>query len=316
MPSQEPNLDQPSLRSLIGHSVLTALCPLIPIPFLDDWIRDVVRRRMVRGLSAETNTPLSDRRIDILACGYDPISASGCLSGCLVKAFKIPAQFVFKLLFKKILRKIVFVLAIKDSVDTFSATFHEGFLLRHALTHEPIRKSFLDPSLSNPETPSSDSDPVIALRRSIETVRDEVDHRPVERWARKTFTVSKKLLRRVASTAFRQLRRSRRDGHLDEDQIYEEMRKEEAELSHVVDELTHEIGGEQTYLRDLQRRLNEHLGVASTANDAEDSKPAPAQSTETSETSDSPGPDSPGPDSSGPDSPGSHEAKERNDLNS
>ena len=153
MSNRAPSHEQPSLRSLIGHAVLTALCPLIPIPFLDDWIRDVIRRRMVRGLLVESNAHLSDGNIDILACGHNPITTTGCVSGCLRKAVKIPFNFLFKLLFKKILRKIVFVLAIKDSVDTFSATFHEGFLLKHALGHEPIRRSFLETSSGFPLQP-------------------------------------------------------------------------------------------------------------------------------------------------------------------
>ena len=296
MASDDPTSDLSSdlsLRPLVGHALLTALCPLIPVPFLDDWIRDVVRRKMVRRLLSESAVPasteaagsagspgskveVSDERVNILACGYDPVSPTGCFSGCLRKAFKIPVSFVFKLLFKKILRKIVFVLAIKDSVDTFSATFHEGFLLQHALSHEQVWRFYLSPQV--------DLQRVVELRHGIEAVRDVVDHRPVERWARKTFGASRRLLRQAAGAAFRQLRHSRRDGDLDEDAIYDQMRREEEVLEKVVDELTDEIGSEQTYLRDLRSRLDERLALDSKpVSTLEIVEPQPAEAEDSSE---------------------------------
>ena len=245
------------LHTLVGHALLTGLCPLIPIPFLDDWVRDVVRRRLIRQMVVRSDLDdLDPSRIKVLACGHDPFKPSGCVAGCFYTCIKLPAGIVFNLLFKKILRKIVFVLALKDCVDTFSATFHESFLVQHALDHTGACRYYLPPQ--------GELGLAVELRRHIEAVRDEVDHRPVERWARQAFRGSRKLLKQTARTVAKHLRALRRDGSLSDDEIYDEMRREEGGLGSIVDELTEEIGSETSYLQDLRRRLDQRLESAAT----------------------------------------------------
>lgn len=49
-----PTAARPSwFRQVTFHSLLAGLCPIIPVPFLDDRVLAGVRRKMVRDLAAE-----------------------------------------------------------------------------------------------------------------------------------------------------------------------------------------------------------------------------------------------------------------------
>ena len=255
MPTPTPTVtDAPpaaDLHGLIGHAVFAGLCNLIPVPFVDDWVRDGIRRRMVRRELESSPVELDAKRVQVLACGYDPITAKGCLGGCLTRIFKIPVDFVFKLVFKKIFRKIFFFLAVKDCVDTFSAVFHEGFLIRHALGREHVCAHCLGPGTT--------FDDAVSLRGKIEAVRDEVDHRPVERWAAQAFRGSGRLLRQTARLLNKTLGKLRRQGDLPDEQVFAEVDPEHGKLNSMIDELAEEISGEASYLADLTRRLDRRL---------------------------------------------------------
>ncbi|MEO1370529.1 MAG: hypothetical protein AAFX50_25385 [Acidobacteriota bacterium] len=232
------------LHEIVGHGLLSGLCPLVPIPFLDDWLRDVVRRNLVRRLAAAAGLALEPGAVEILACGYSPVTARGCVEGCLRSTVMWPFRFLFRLVFKKILRKLVFVLAIKDSADTFSATFHEAYLVRHAFSLEPLTD----------DTPAGEW---IAVRRAIEDVRDEVDHRPIERIASRAIRGSWRLF--VAS-ARRAARLFKRRHELDDAEAYDAFRAAESpEIDAIVDELTEDIESERGYLRNLEQRLEARL---------------------------------------------------------
>lgn len=256
------------LKPLISYSLLAGLCPLIPIPFLDDWVCDIFRRRMVQSQAAGTVVHLDTRRVQVLAAGYSPVTPTGCVHGCFVKVVKFPMNFMVKLLIKKVLRKFIFVLAIKDCVDTFSATFHEGYLLRHALRRHEICRlcsaGVSDDDHLHDEEGSFEA--TVAVREQIEAVRDAVDHRPVERWVRKTFNGSRRLLKQSARILGRQARRRSRNGQesLEDERLEQDVRqKMSAQENHgfdtLVTELAQEIGSETGYLSELERRLDERL---------------------------------------------------------
>ena len=241
----DEEMRQGSLREMVGHSLLAGLCPLVPIPFLDDWLRDVARRHQVRRLVSSAGLALEPRAIEILACGYHPVTAQGCVEGCLKSTVMWPVRFLFRLVFKKILRKLVIVLAIKDCVDTFSAVFHETYLVRHALTLAPV-------------PPNAPAGEWIAVRRAIEEVRDEVDPRPVERLAREAFRSSRRLL---TASARRAVSLFRRRDELSDEEAYDAFKQTESvELEAVAEELAEEIRGQAGYLQDLERRLFGKLG--------------------------------------------------------
>jgi hypothetical protein len=105
---------------LLTHAVLVALAPLIPLPFVDDWVRGHLERRMVRALAQERGRQLSDDDARTL------MDEDGSLvSGLAEKAVKLPLKFL--------LRKVFYVLEIKRATDIASRAYHRGYLVDLAL---------------------------------------------------------------------------------------------------------------------------------------------------------------------------------------
>ena len=48
-------------RGLVTYSVLAGLTPLIPVPFVDDLVKNYFRRRLLRSLAAEAGRALFSR---------------------------------------------------------------------------------------------------------------------------------------------------------------------------------------------------------------------------------------------------------------
>jgi hypothetical protein len=235
------------LRRVVLYSLLTGLCPLIPVPLLDDWVRDLLRRRLAGELAGRRGLALSGEEIKVLAYGYRPPSVEGCLRGCLTFAFVKPLVKIAVKILEKVFRKILVFLMVKESVDTFSQTFHEGYLTRHALA-----SGALDGAPA----------PVARVRRAIEAAVAEQDHRPVERLARQTFRGSWRLMRqggRRLGRLARALRRRRGPGEDDALPGELDLSGEEQVLGGVVDELTQELETETGYLRRLEALFREHL---------------------------------------------------------
>ena len=111
----------PWFRAVVWDSLLGGLCPLLPLPFVDDIALGVVRRRMVAGIARRGGVTLTAAQVGQLAGG----GRGGSLPRFVVKAVLYP--------FKEVLRKIFYFLAIKDAADTFSLLFHQGYFVQRAL---------------------------------------------------------------------------------------------------------------------------------------------------------------------------------------
>lgn len=230
------------LRPLVVYSLASSLCPLLPVPFVDDWLRDRLRRRLALVLAAEHGLRLDDRRAMFLANGSQPVhSLDGCLRGCLSGAALKTVFYVGKKLFRSVFRKLLLVLAIKDCADTFSATFHQGYLLRHALRTGRLH-------------PRPDADP--ALRHAIERTCAEVDTRLIETLFKRSLGGSRRLLRHAAGT----LRRvGRRRADADAEGEARAVAAVEDQLDPLIDRLTASLAGQGGYLRALVERFDSHL---------------------------------------------------------
>ncbi len=259
----------PDLRRLVGYSLITGLTNLIPVPLLDDWVRDLLRQRQAMELARDHGVALTGAEGKVLACGHHPPSASGCLRGCLVALLVKPAELLFKVVFRKIVRKVLFFLTIKDVIDTFSRTLHEGFLVRHALGlgvlgSPPTPGAAMSPPAQQPAgevAPGPPRPQVLALRRAIETTCDEVDPRPIEKAASVSLRGSWRLLRRAGRAMSRRLQAFRRArGRPDEQAVFERLeRRGEEELGGLIDEMTAGLEGQASYLEGLGKRLERRL---------------------------------------------------------
>ncbi len=276
------------LRRQVGYSLVTGLTHLIPVPFLDDWAKDLLRQRQAMELARDRGVHLTGAEGKILACGHHPPTARGCVRGCLFALVVIPVELLFKVFFNKIVRKVLFFLTVKDVIDTFSRTLHEGYLLRHALklgalTPAPVPQGEPAPppppeavpgaptahqGAPPPTTGEVVSGPprprVLALRRAIEATCDEVDPRPIEKVASVSLRGSWRLLRRAGHAMSRRLRALRRSGpHPDERAVFERLeRRGEEELGGLIDEMTADLAGQTPYLEALRQRLEQRLANA------------------------------------------------------
>ncbi len=247
---------------------MTGLCPLIPIPLLDDWTRDLLRRRLVARLAASAGTDLSGGDAGILACGYRPPDAAGCAGGCLRALLVRPVVFLANLVFRKLMRKVLFFLTIKDAVDTFSETFHEAYLLRHALVLGVLREPILvaadrvaaDRVAADRVAPDRVDPRVLELRAAVEAVVRATDTRPVTTLARSVFAGSRRLAVATAKRMTRVLRRRRGAGEVELTRRLE--REGEAGLGALIDELTRDLERRGGYLEQLETNLERRLGLA------------------------------------------------------
>ena len=93
---------------------------LLPIPLLDSWLQGRVQRELYRGLGLRAEKPLSDACLDTL------IEFRGSyMLGCLVGVVWWPI--------KKLLRKIVYVFAMKDAVDGVAESAVRAEMVRRAI---------------------------------------------------------------------------------------------------------------------------------------------------------------------------------------
>lgn len=221
-PTRPGRADVP--RTLVFHALLAGVTPLVPIPLLDDAVRDRVRRRLVRDLLRARGIALDPLAERILALGVPRAFYDHGVVGCLAAALR-PFAWVARKVLAKLFRKIFFVLALKDCLDTFALAFHEGFLVRHALALGAVRG------------PSD----VIPTRQAIDRVLAAVDPRPLELAVRRTLRWGWRI------TGLRALLRARRG------------EPPPAEAGRLVDELAEDLV-EAGYLRGLELRLAVALG--------------------------------------------------------
>ncbi len=254
LPARPVQPGQRDLRRLVADSELTGLCPLIPVPLLDDFARDLLRKRLVGHLATASGTAMADGEAKILACGYQPVSTSGCARGCLRLALVRSVVFLITVIFRKITRKILFFLTIKDAVETFDKNFHEGYLLRHALSLGVLRQ----PALAG-AAPAQVDPRLLEVRGAVEAVIRQTDTRPVTNLARSVFAGSRRLVKRTAKAMARVLRRRQGAG---EDEIRERLEQEgEAGLGGLIDELTRDLESQGGYLENLETSLEIGLGL-------------------------------------------------------
>jgi hypothetical protein len=106
---------------ILTHSVLIGLTPLIPIPFVDDWIKASFQRRMFRQLAAARGFQLTPEEINALS---QEDFWDSCTQGCLHLFFR---------LLRELASKIFFWIEWRRAVNLVSITYYTGFLFDAAL---------------------------------------------------------------------------------------------------------------------------------------------------------------------------------------
>lgn len=251
-PRGSPGKDEPGFglfRQLTYHGVLGGLCPLVPVPFLDDWLLGRVKRWMIADLDKRLDTGLDPEAKVILAGGRDPWGAPGCVAGCVWVVQKV----VIKLLVK-IYRKVLYFLAIRDGLHAATEVFHEGYLAAHGLRRAPP-----------PPQPEAQREHARWLRSVTRETMEELDLQPVRDILRRTFRGSRGLLIRASRVLAKPFlrRRNRRAAKTGDGAAEAAVRAREEELlGGLVDRLAAALWGNREYFRRLEETFERRFGRA------------------------------------------------------
>ncbi len=237
---------------LVLYSVLSGLCPLIPIPFVDDLIQGQIRQHFVRKQLRDANLDPSGEAQKILTRDN-----SGCALGCVISTVLYPIEKIFK--------KIFIFLSIKSCVDVASLVFHYGYLRRFAL-----EKGLLDAALLQ------DPAQLLVFQSAIESTCKELDTRPINQILMRIFRGSRNVLRVAASHLMGEMRGKAKAKH--ESQTASALNAVEDQgrfvLQEMLDDLAQQVWSEQSYLRGLEELFVTHLKTQQAAADASDASAA------------------------------------------
>lgn len=120
--SERSNVPERSEAVLVGHAVLVGLTPLIPVPIVDDLVKEALERRLVREVGRAHGVELDDDAVKALVADH---------GSALAELAKNAALFPFKL----IMRKVFMVLEVKRASDAASLAYHRAYLIERALRY-------------------------------------------------------------------------------------------------------------------------------------------------------------------------------------
>lgn len=230
--------DSASLRQVLLYSVLGGLCPLIPLPFIDDVLTRSFRRRMVGAVLRHAGFEPTDAQVQRLTRTENRGLLLGCLIGVVWYAFK------------KISRKILYFFAIKDCVDVTSRLLHEGWLVQYALS----RGVFPPGDLSDEQLDH--------LHGAIDRTLRRVDTRPLEQLLRRLFGAQIALLTKAADGLGQLLKAegaSRRDRDAIERALDSDKVRQVGAIEGLLDSLVRALGAERSYLRQVEQTFDDEV---------------------------------------------------------
>lgn len=109
--------------ALYADATFAGLAVLVPLPLLDWLLEQFFRRRMVRAITRRYGQVLSPAvQAELLA------GKRSCIASCIGLLVSVTIG-----LFKRISRKILYFLTIKDASDQLSFYWQRAFLIRHML---------------------------------------------------------------------------------------------------------------------------------------------------------------------------------------
>lgn len=222
------------LRPVLFYSLLAGLCPLLPVPFLDDVLVGWIRRMMVTELFETYGIkPTSQHRKTLTA------RKTNRLVGCLKMVIVYPV--------KKIFRKVFYFLAIKEAVDVASSVLHEGFLIRAAI---------VGGQLSACETESLER-----VRDAIAATLDDVDTSPITGAIRRVFRGSRVLVNEVKGQLGSSVSEVKMGAtpSTEAGAAIDSLREEDPAVSTLLERLTSAVWAKESYLADLEEVFWEHL---------------------------------------------------------
>lgn len=230
------------LSRTVLYSLLGGSTSLIPIPFLDDWIFQMVRRQMAWELFRRKGLYLEPRHTKLLASRPSAFISGGCLYKAAMIMVIMPLKMLGYII-QRLSKKILFVLAIKEASDRASQTFHEAFLLQYAAQRKR-------------GSPVPDDRAILQLRDAVSETMLELNTSPIRSIYRSVVKVNRGLMSKAAKvlrTAF-QGPRHNRDPE-EKAQTQRVLREEEDLLQEVTAEAADRLMGQKGYLEMVLQRF-------------------------------------------------------------
>lgn len=242
--SEEPpaveEADYPHFRKLTFFSVLAGLCPLIPVPFVDDWALGLIQRRMVRDLGENRRLGLREDEVQVLAGKGEQRRWPGVLKGSALLLRRGVRKVV-----GKVFKTAFYALLLRDGIHRAVETFVQGYLLLYAAR---IPQG-LRPAGRTPER-------VRAVRAAVVATLKEADVTPIHKAMARSFRRSFDLLAKAAGLLGTVLGRTRA-GSAKADTV--PLQEEEELLGGFVDNLAATLWGDQEYFEGLERAFDERF---------------------------------------------------------
>ena len=222
-------LEKQAFRRLTFWSVLGGLCPLIPVPFMDDWALERVQRRMIQEIDREEKMGLTAEDMKILAGGEDPRWA-GCV-GTVAWALRE----VTGAILGKLFRTVFYFLTIRRSVRRSAETLHLGYLVLCAARLGETRAR--------------------VVRAAILATLQEMNTRAIHRTLTRDFRQSLSLLLQGAALLGRLIPRRRSKAAKSEEIPggEEVFRRHDELLGGLVDRVAADLWGNRAYFAELER---------------------------------------------------------------
>jgi uncharacterized protein (DUF697 family) len=214
------------LRIVAAYSALAGLCPLIPLPYVDDFLIRRVTRRMHSALYDAHGLFLSTSGERVLT-----EAPSVWLRGAATSVALFPVR--------RLLRKVVYLLAIRDCADVAAGVFHDGWLLARLLEQ--------DNKGGKPGPSLEDTRYLQKVRKAMLRTYKEVDPAPFKRALLGAFLGARVGVEHAVSAIQR-----RRGG---------EAMPNVEDVEPVVDRMRAAAMSQWKYLDSLEQQFRRHLGL-------------------------------------------------------
>lgn len=235
--------DWPRFRRLTFFSVLAGLCPLIPMPFVDDWAIGAIRRRMVRELGESRDLELTEEEVRLLA-GTGEQRWPGLVKGTALAVRRGVTKVVGKLF-----KTAFYVLLVREGTHRAVETFVEGYLLLYAAGLPQA----LRPASRNEET-------VRTVRAAVVATMKEADITAIHKAIGRAFQESFGLLTEAAAKLGSRWKGLRSDkGAESAPEEGAPLAEEEEILGGFVDRLAGSLWGDEEYFESLERAFDARL---------------------------------------------------------
>lgn len=237
--------DYPRFRRLTLFAVLGGLCPLIPVPILDEWARERIHRRMVRELGESRDLGFTETEVRILAGAGEVRIWPG-----FVKAGAKVARNAMGKVVRKLFKTAFYALLVREGIHRAVETFVEGYLLLYvASLPQGLRQA------------GRTEERVRRVRAAVVTTMQEEDVTPIRNAMGRAFRRSFDLLVQGALLLSRQLSRLRSvpAASQDREMAGVSLEDEEELLGGFVDRLAASLWGNHEYFEGLEKAFEKRL---------------------------------------------------------